>query len=342
MEYIDLAIIGAGPAGLSAAIYGSRGGLKTIVFERTVIGGQITLTAEIENYPGFEQVMSGFDLVEKMQLQAEKFGAIIKEETVEVVKIAFSSHSNTHTIAKEHQTHRSNVDKQLNNTILCTNDVNDYDKIIKTEMNEYRAKTIIFATGASPKKLDIPGEDIFTGRGVSYCATCDGALYKNKTVAVVGGGDSAIEEAMFLTKFAQKVYIIHRRDQLRAVHTIQQKAFKNEKIEFILNTTIKEINGDTQVRSLVIMNKETNKLQTLPIDGVFIYVGIIPNNYLIKDLLNLDEAGFIITNDNMQTEISGFFAAGDIRRKTLRQVVTATSDGAIAAFYAEKQIIEKN
>ena len=302
MENIDLAIIGAGPAGLSAAIYGARGGLNTIVFEKAIIGGQITVTAEIENYPGFEETMSGFDFIDKIRLQALKFDTIFKNETVEEIRIE------------------------------------GQDKIIKTDEASYKAKTVIYATGAYPRKLDVPGECKFTGRGVSYCATCDGALYRNKTVAVIGGGDSAIEEAVFLTKFATKVYVIHRRDQLRAVHTIQQKAFKNDKIEFIYDTVVNQIVGDTQVRSLSLLNKKTNQESSLNIDGVFIYVGILPENNLIKHILDLDEAGFVLTDDNMQTKIPGFYAAGDIRQKTLRQVVTATSDGAIAAFLAEKWI----
>ena len=305
MIQIDLAIIGAGPAGLSAAIYGARGGLTTILFERGLIGGQIVLTTEIENYPGFEDIMSGFELMEKMRLQAVKFGTEIKEENVEEIR----------------------VDNSL--------------KIIKTDENTYQAKTLIYAAGASPRKLDVPGEEQFTGRGVSYCATCDGALYRNKVVAVIGGGDSAIEEAMFLTKFASKVYVIHRRDELRAVHAVQQRAFKNEKLEFILDTVVEQINGDSQIRSLSLLNKKTNEKRVLDIDGIFIYVGIIPNSEMIGSFVELDNAGFVVTDDDMQTKIPGFYVVGDVRQKTLRQVVTATSDGAIAGFNAEKWIGEQ-
>ncbi|MCL1827460.1 MAG: thioredoxin-disulfide reductase [Candidatus Cloacimonetes bacterium] len=304
MENIDLAIIGAGPAGLSAATYGARGGLRTIVFEKNIVGGQITLTAEIENYPGFADIQSGYDLVEKMQQQAEKFGAVIKEESVESISIE------------------------------------GHNKVIKTDQNTYEAKVVIYATGASPRKLDVPGEIEYTGRGVSYCATCDGALYRNKVVAVIGGGDSAIEEAMFLTKFASKVYIIHRRDQLRAVHTIQQKAFDNPKIELVLDSVVREVKGDQQVRTVSIENVKSKALSELNVDGVFVYVGIIPNSDLVKDLLDLDKAGFVVTDVDMQTKIPGFYAVGDIRQKSLRQVVTATSDGAIAAFLAEKWLNE--
>jgi thioredoxin reductase (NADPH) len=307
MKNVDIAIIGAGPAGLSAAIYAARGGQKTVCFERALVGGQIILTAEIENYPGFEDVQSGFELIEKMRLQAVRFGSeFIESNIIEIKNV------------------KSGGEKS--------------EFILTTDEDTYIAKAVIIATGASPRKLEVAGETKFTGRGVSYCATCDGALYRNRVVAVVGGGDSAVEEAIFLTKFASKVYLIHRRDQLRAVHAVQQKAFKNEKIEFILDTVINEINGENQVKSLSLLNKKTNTSSELVIDGVFIYVGIIPNNELFKDMVTLDESGFIITDDLMQTEISGLYAAGDIRKKTLRQVVTATADGAIAAFEAEKYI----
>jgi len=301
MQNIDVAIIGAGPAGLSAAIYAGRGGLKTYIFERALVGGQIILTAEIENYPGFEEPQSGFELIEKMRLQAVKFGAEFMEENI--IELG--------------------ENKQL-----------------VTEQETYQAKAIIIATGASPRLLGVPGEEKFTGRGVSYCATCDGALYRGKVVAVVGGGDSAVEEAMFLTRFASKVYLIHRRDQLRAVHTVVQRAKQSEKLEFVLDTVIEQINGDTQVRTLSLLNKKTGAKSELPIDGVFIYVGIIANNELLKGKITTDEAGFVLTDDLMQTNIAGMFAAGDIRKKTLRQVVTATADGAIAAFEAEKYIAE--
>ncbi len=304
MEKYDIAIIGAGPAGLSAAIYAARGGLKTIVFEKALIGGQIVVTADVENYPGFEDSLSGFELMEKMRLQALKFDAKIVEESVK--GIAFEG--------------------------LC--------KMIETEDHQYRVKAIIIATGAHPRKLNIPGEEKFTGRGVSYCATCDGALYRNKIVAVSGGGDSAVEEAIFLTKFAQKVYIIHRRDSLRAVHAIQQRAFANPKIEFIWDTVIQEVNGENQVKSLKLFNRKTNENTSLDVDGLFIYIGIIPNNELFESRIPLDNQGFVITNDDMETNIEGVYAAGDIREKLLRQVVTATSDGAIAAFAAEKWIQE--
>ncbi|HOE90596.1 MAG TPA: thioredoxin-disulfide reductase [Candidatus Cloacimonadota bacterium] len=304
MERYDIAIIGTGPAGLSAAIYAARGGLKTIVFEKGLIGGQIIVTADVENYPGFNENLSGFEIMEKMRLQALKFDAVIKEE--QVTGIGFEG--------------------------LC--------KIIETDENQYRVKSIILATGAHPRKLNVPGEDRFIGRGVSYCATCDGALYRNKIVAVNGGGDSAVEEALFLTRFAEKVYIIHRRDALRAVHAIQQRAFNNPKIKIIWDTVIHEVNGTDQVKSLTLFNKKTETISALQVDGLFVYIGIIPNNHLFESRIELDTQGFIVTNEYMETNIPGVYAAGDIRQKLLRQVVTATSDGAIAAFAAEKWIEE--
>ncbi len=304
MKKYDVAIIGAGPAGLSAAIYSARGGLKTIVFEKGLIGGQIIVTSEVENYPGFEETMSGFEIMEKMKLQALKFDAQIVEENVKGIAIEG----------------------------LC--------KIIETENEQYRIKSIIICTGAYPRKLNVPGEEKFTGKGVSYCATCDGALYRNKVVAVIGGGDSAVEEAIFLTKFAKKVYIIHRRDSLRAVHAIQQRAFSNPKIEFIWNTVIQRVNGDLQVKSIELFNRITDEESQLEVDGIFVYVGILPNNALFESRINLDTMGFIITDEEMHTNIPGVFAAGDIRKKILRQVVTATSDGAISAYMAEKWIQE--
>ncbi|MBW6516395.1 MAG: thioredoxin-disulfide reductase [Candidatus Cloacimonetes bacterium] len=300
----DVAIIGGGPAGLGAAIYSARGGLKTLVIEKGLIGGQILLTADVDNYPGFEETISGYELIEKMQKQALKFNAEFREEEVSAISLEG----------------------------LC--------KIVETDKNTYRAKAIIYCAGAHPRKLAVPGEERFTGRGVSYCATCDGALFRDKTVAVIGGGDSAVEEAEFLTRFADKVYLIHRRDQLRAVHAVQERAFKNKKIEFIWDTVVHEIVGEVKVEKLILFNKKKNMIFDLKIDGVFVYVGIIPNNSLIESRIELDSQGFVLTDDNRQTNIPGIFAAGDIIHKVLRQVVTAVSDGATAAFSAEKWIQE--
>jgi len=303
MKY-DVIIVGAGPAGLSAAIYSARGGLKTAIFEKAMIGGQINVTDEVENYPGFEEPLAGFDLTEKMHLQAERFGAEFLEE--EITAIGLEG--------------------------LC--------KIVETAEGKYRAKSVIICTGAHPRRLNVPGEEQFTGRGVSYCATCDGALYRDKVVAVVGGGDSAIEEGLFLTRFAKKVHVIHRRDSLRAQKIIQERAFKNPKMEFIWDSVVQEIRGEDKVRELEIYNRKTNQITHLPVDGIFIYVGILPNNELLESRLALDSAGFVLTDENMHTNVPGIYAAGDIRHTVLRQVVTATSDGAIAAWSAEKWIIE--
>lgn len=303
MRY-DVIIVGAGPAGLSAAIYSARGGLKTAIFEKAMIGGQINVTDEVENYPGFEEPLAGFDLTEKMHLQAERFGADFIEE--EITAIGLEG--------------------------LC--------KIVETTENKYRAKSVIICTGAHPRRLNVPGEEQFTGRGVSYCATCDGALYRDKVVAVVGGGDSAIEEGLFLTRFAKKVHVIHRRDSLRAAKIIQERAFKNPKMEFIWDSVVQEIRGENKVQELEIFNRKTNQISHLPVDGIFIYVGILPNNELLESRLALDSAGFVLTDENMHTNVPGIYAAGDIRHTVLRQVVTATSDGAVAAWSAEKWIIE--
>ena len=302
-EY-DVAIIGGGSAGLSAAIYASRGGMNTVIFEKALVGGQITTTADVENYPGFEENMSGFDIADKMRRHAEKFGTEIKQENITAIHM------------------------------------DDFEKYVETNSNKYKVKSIIVATGANPSKLDVPGEAKYTGRGVSYCATCDGALYRDKIVAVIGGGDSAVEEAIFLTKFAKKVYIIHRRDELRAVKLIQKRAFENDKIEIIWNSIVKEVKGGDFIEKIELYNKKTKKIRNLELNGIFIYVGIIPNNELIKSAVKLDSQGFILTDETMSTKIPGLYAAGDVVHKVLRQVITAASDGAIAAFSAEKWIEE--
>lgn len=303
MRY-DVIIIGAGPAGLSAAIYSARGGLKTAIFEKAIVGGQINVTDEVENYPGFEESLSGFELTSKMRAQAERFGAEFFDE--EIIAMGLEG--------------------------LC--------KVIETTAGKYRAKSVVICTGAHPRRLNVPGEERLTGRGVSYCATCDGALYRDKTVAVIGGGDSAIEEGIFLTRFAKKVYVIHRRDELRAQKIIQNRAFNNPKMEFIWDTVVQEIHGENRLEKLELVNRKTKEISELAVDGVFIYVGILPNNELLESRIELDNGGFVLTDEYMHTNVPGIYAAGDIRHTVLRQVVTATSDGAIAAWSAEKWIIE--
>ncbi len=296
----DTIILGGGPAGLSAAIYAARGAVSTAVIDLNMLGGQPSNYLELENYPGF-QVIGGFDLMEKFEEHADKFG-VHKYPMQEIQSIDLKS------------------------------------KTIITNEHEFHAKTIIVATGAQPMKLGVPGEKEFVGRGVSYCAVCDGAFYKNKVVAVVGGGNAAVEEAMYLTKFADKVYVIHRRDELRADKIVQERAFKNEKIEFIWDSVVKEIKGENLVTTAVLENVKTKEISNLSVNGVFPYIGITPNVELITGQLEQDARGFIVTDDTMATSVEGVFAAGDVRTTPLRQVITAAADGAVGAVYAVKYL----
>ena len=296
----DTIILGGGPAGLSAAIYAARGAVSTAIIDINMLGGQPSNYLELENYPGF-QIVGGYDLMEKFEEHADKFG-----------------------VQKFPMQEIENVDLK--------------NKIIKTKEYEFIAKTIIIATGAQPMKLNVAGEKEFVGRGVSYCAVCDGAFYKNKVVAVVGGGNAAVEEAMYLTKFADKVYVIHRRDELRADKIVQERAFKNEKLEFIWDTVVKEIKGDALVTTVVLENVKTKEITNLPVNGVFPYIGMSPNAELFSGQLQQDARGFIITEETMSTSIEGVFAVGDVRTTPLRQVVTAAADGAVGAVYAVKYL----
>ncbi len=296
----DTIILGGGPAGLSAAIYASRGAVSTALIDINMLGGQPSNYLELENYPGF-QVVGGYDLMEKFEEHADKFG--VKKYPMQEIQ---------------------SVD--LKNKIILTNEY------------EFRAKTIIIATGAQPMKLGVPGEKEFVGRGVSYCAVCDGAFYKNKIVAVVGGGNAAVEEAMYLTKFADKVYIIHRRDELRADKIVQERAFRNEKIEFIWNSVVKEIKGDNLVDTAVLENVKTKEISNLSVNGVFPYIGMTPNVENISGQLQQDARGFVVTDETMATSVEGVFAIGDVRTTPLRQVITAASDGAVGAVYAVKYL----
>lgn len=298
----DVIIIGAGPAGMTAAVYASRANLDTLMLERGVPGGQMADTEEIENYPGFESIL-GQELSMKMLDHAKKFGAEYGYGNVQEI----IDHGNY--------------------------------KEVKAGDKTFKAKAIIIATGAEYKKLGIPGEEEFTGRGVSYCAVCDGAFYREREIVVIGGGDSAVEEGMYLTRFAKKVTIIHRRDKLRAQKILQERAFKNEKIEFIWDTVVEEIHGkDGKVSHLTIKNVKTGETGEFQTDGVFVYIGTVPLSEPFKSLGIVNEDGYIPTNENMETKIPGIFAAGDIREKDLRQVVTATGDGSIAAEMAAKYI----
>lgn len=305
----DVLIIGGGPAGLAAGLYAARAKLKTVILEKDKAGGQIVTTDEVANYPGSVVDASGASLVARMKEQAEGFGAEFVLDTVESVELEGK-------IKKVHGKH-----------------------------GEYEAKTVIAATGASPRYIGCPGEKELTGRGVSYCATCDAAFFEDFEVYVVGGGDSAVEEAMYLTKFARSVTIIHRREELRAAKSIQEKAFKNPKLHFMWNSTVEELKGDGLLQSMVVKDTKTGETKEIFADendgtfGVFVFIGFVPKNELFEGKLDM-ENGYIKTDENMHTSMEGVFAAGDNRVKLLRQVVTATADGAIAATQAEKYIEE--
>lgn len=298
----DVVILGGGPAGFSAGIYTARGNVSTAILDVSMLGGQPSNYLELENYPAFMKI-GGFELMEKFEEHADMFGVQkFPMQEIEFIDLVSSP------------------------------------KIVKTKEAEFRAKSVIIATGAKPMKLGVKGEEEFTGRGVSYCAVCDGAFYKDKVVAIVGGGNSAVEEAIYLTKFASKVYIIHRRDELRADKIIQDRAAKNEKIEFVLNSVVCEIQGQDLVNNLILKNTKTDEMFNLAVDGVFPYIGITPNVENISGQITQDKAGFIITDETMKTSIDGVFAIGDVRNTPLRQVITAASDGAIAGVYAVKYI----
>lgn len=301
LEY-DLVILGGGPAGLSAAIYGARGNVKTAIIDKSMIGGQPTNYLEIENYPGFSLV-EGFDLMEQFESHVDKFG--VSKYAMEEIK---------------------DIQLSENGTKIITSD------------KEFTAKTVVIACGAGPRKLGVPGEAEFLSRGVSYCAVCDGAFFRDKVVSIVGGGNAAVEEAIYLTRFAKKVNIIHRRDALRADKIVQERAFKNEKIEFIWDTVPVEIQGEGTVNKMIVKNVKTDVVTEIETDGVFPYVGFVPNSSDFYNQVQMDAAGFIITDETMQTSISGVFAAGDIRVTPLRQIITAASDGAIAATAAIKHL----
>lgn len=302
----DVIIIGAGPAGMTAAVYASRANLDTLMLERGVPGGQMADTEDIENYPGFENIL-GQELSTKMYEHALKFGAEYAYGDVKEVI-----------------------------------DHGEY-KEVNAGSKSYRTKTIIITTGAQYKKLGIPGENELTGRGVSYCAVCDGAFFKERELVVIGGGDSAVEEGIYLTRFAKKVTIIHRRDELRAQKIIQDRAFQNEKIEFIWDTVVEEINeANGKVGSVSMKNVKTKETSEFKADGVFVYIGMVPLSAPFTSLGIVDEEGYVPTNENMETKVPGIFAAGDIREKGLRQVVTATGDGSIAAEMAQKYIEESS
>jgi len=298
----DAIIIGGGPAGLTAGLYTSRARLSSLLIENALVGGQMTTTELIENYPGFPQGISGEELSRRMEEQARRFGLeIINQEIVEV-------------------------------------GVHGEEKRVKTGGAEYLGKSLIICTGAEYRKLGVQGEIEFAGRGVSYCATCDGAFFRDNRIVVVGGGDSALTEALFLTKFVKELTVIHRRDALRATKIYQERAFANPKIKFLWDSVVQEIKGDKVVQSVLVKNVKSGEVKEFDAEGVFLFVGLTPRTEFLKGSIRQDEEGYIVTNPNCETSVAGVFAAGDCTRKLLRQIVTAVGDGATAAFSAEKYL----
>lgn len=302
MRNYDLLIIGGGPAGLSAGLYAARARLSTLILEKEMIGGQMATTELIENYPGFSEGSSGIELADKMRAQAERFGAEI--ELAEATAVDFSGK----------------------------------DKVVRTANSELEGRAVIIATGRRPQMLNVPGESELRGRGVSYCATCDGPFFRDKRIVVVGGGNSAIEEALYLTRFASQVTVVHRRDALRADRILQERAFANEKVSFAWDSVVVAIEGDGKVESLSIKNVKTGETSSLPADGVFIYVGSLPNTEIFKGHVELDERGYVIVDADLATSARGVFAAGDVHVGPVKQVATAVGDGALAAISAGRYL----
>lgn len=304
MNKYDVIIVGGGPAGLTAGLYTSRAGLKTLLLERAIFGGQIVNAQHVENYPGFPNGISGFELASLMQQQAMKYG--LGTATADVTKV-----------------------KPGENYSVLAND------------STFEAEVLIIAAGSEHRKLAVPGENKLVGRGISYCATCDGFLFRDQNVAVVGGGDTAITDAMELSQHAKTVYIIHRRDQLRAGQVLQQRAFNDPKIEFIWDTVVEDVTGDSTVNAIKLRNVKTGKTSVLQLAGVFVAVGLVPNSQAFSELVKLDETGHVITDEMMATSAPGVFAAGDIRKNSARQVSSAVGDGATAAISAFRYLKER-
>ena len=302
----QVGIIGSGPAGMTAALYAGRSNLEPVVIAGMVIGGQISITAEVENYIGFPEGTTGPELVEKMQKHAEHFGARFVFD--EVTEVDFSKGSPFY---------------------------------VKTHGEEYLADSVIITAGASARLLEVPGEKELTGRGVSYCATCDGFFFRGKEVVVVGGGDSALEEGIFLTKFANTVTIIHRRDELRAGNFLQERAHANPKIKFIWDTVVEEIKGSAAVESITLRNRKTDEVSEMKVDGVFVFIGHFPNSQFLVGQVELDEQNFVITDELMRTSVPGVFAAGEIQDPIYKQIATSVGQGTAAAMQAEKWLSER-
>jgi thioredoxin reductase (NADPH) len=304
-EY-DIAIIGAGGAGLTAAIYAARAARSTVIFEGRVTGGQIATTDIVENYPGFPAGVNGFDLAQSFLQQAEKFGAELVYEGVEKLSVR-----------------------------------EDGTFFVEAGGEKYVAKSVIVTAGAEYNKLGVPGEDQFVGRGVSYCATCDAAFFQGEEVAVVGGGDAALDEGLFVTRYASKVHVVHRRDELRASAVLQERAFANPKMDFTWDTVVEEIRGGDQVKELALTNVKTGEKSTLPVGAIFIFIGQTPNSHLLKGLVELDAGGHAMVDLQMRTSVPGLFVAGDVRTQAARQLISAAGDGATAAIAAEHYLAER-
>ena len=301
----DVIIIGAGPAGLTAGIYSSRARMETLVLDKMGPGGQLALTENIENYPGFKDGVGSFELMQSMSEQAKRFGTVFAVDEV----VGISAQGNL--------------------------------KKVVTKKGEFSAWALVVAAGASPQRLGVPGEEKLTGRGVSYCATCDAMFFKDKNVVVVGGGDTAIEEAIFLTKFCKKITVVHRRDRLRATKILQERIFaQKDKVDFCWKSAVKEIVGKNKVEAVRVQNVDTGEVKDIACDGVFVFVGYTPNSSFLKGVLKMDESGYIASDNDMKTSADGIFACGDIRKKSLKQVVTACGEGATAAFCAQRYVEE--
>lgn len=306
MEHIyDVIVIGGGPAGYTTALYTSRAGLDTLVLEKLSAGGQMASTTDIDNYPGFDEGIDGFLLGEKMQLGAERFGT--KSELAEVYSV----------------------------------DLKSEIKVINTSEGEFKAKSVAISTGARPRLLGLIKEQELTGRGVHYCATCDGRGYKDKKVAVIGGGNSAVEDALALSKIAEEVVLIHRRDTLRATKIYHEPLMKQENVKFMWNSTVDELLYDKRLNGIKVKNLQTGEITELEVDGVFVSVGRTPETQVFEGQIEMDKAGYIISDESTKTNIPGVFAVGDVRTKVVRQVVTAAADGAVAAHYIEEYLLEK-
>ena len=303
-NFYDVIIIGSGPAGFTAGIYTSRAKLKTLIISGSLPGGQLMTTSEVENYPGFPNGIFGPELMMNMRQQAERFATTIIDD--EVLKVDFKKRP----------------------------------FLISTHSETYEGRAILLCTGASPRKLGIDGEQEFGGRGVSYCATCDGPFFKGEEIAVIGGGDTAIEEATFLTKFGKSVKIIHRRDFLRASKILQEKAFENSKIQFVWNHVVTRITGNKKIESIDVKNLTTGKIQNLSVGGLFVAIGHEPNTSIFKDQLELDDKGYVVLKENTRTSVEGVFAAGDVHDYRYRQAVTAAGFGCMAALDVEKWLSE--